>query len=465
MDLDDTIVAIASAPGGALRGVVRVSGPQAMLALDGCFLGENQPTLANIREPIVIRGNVRLGDVNRNLPGELYLWPDHRSYTGQPSAEFHTIGSTPLLEAMIRTLTQGAVRVARPGEFTMRAFLAGRLDLTQAEAVLGVIDATDRVQADAALRQLGGGVARPLHQLRDRLMNLLADLEAGLDFVEDDIAFVESAKIASELTAASNEVTTLLTDMRERSVSQHEFRIVMTGRPNVGKSSLLNALAGEQKAIVADLSGTTRDYVEHPIEIANRSCLLIDTAGRDEHSTPELSVSPHNELDLASQEAACTQVEEGHLQLLCIDASSPISEWDKNQLQTERDDRLVVLTKCDRASSQSVSSQPMVPDGISTSSETGEGLDELISAIANKLESVLNEQSRIVASTAARCHQSLANADVELSRALAATNDESGEEIVAFEIRQALHSLGEVVGSVYTDDILDRVFSRFCIGK
>ena len=206
--LDDTIAAIASTPNGAARGIVRLSGPSAMDVIARCFTSANRSVkLSHMRSARLVTGEINAG--GPRLPADLYLWPTRQSFTRQPIAEIHTFGSTPILEIIVRALCTAGARLAQPGEFTMRAFLAGRIDLMQAEAVLGVIDATDRRHLDTALSQLAGGLSRPLHRLRDDLLNLLADLEAGLDFVEDDIRFIAPDELARRLSDAAEQPHTL----------------------------------------------------------------------------------------------------------------------------------------------------------------------------------------------------------------------------------------------------------------
>ncbi|MCH7728162.1 MAG: 50S ribosome-binding GTPase, partial [Planctomycetes bacterium] len=278
-DLEDTIAAIASAPGGAFRGVVRLSGPDVANCLNRCFQPAESNAIRTAAGPIVVEGRVHLDDAFGDAPCDVFLWPTNRSYTRQPSAEIHTIGSPPLLDRVLSVVCASGARLAAPGEFTMRAFLAGRLDLTQAEAVLGVIDAASRTELDVALSQLAGGLAEPLNRLRDGLLDLLAQLEAGLDFVEDDIEFIRPEDLLEQMNSARDEVTGIIEQIAQREESASEFRVVLLGWPNVGKSSLLNALAGEATAIVSSQEGTTRDYVARRVQWRDIGCLLIDTAG------------------------------------------------------------------------------------------------------------------------------------------------------------------------------------------
>ena len=202
MHVDETIVAIASCPYGGLRGIVRVTGPDTVNCLRSIFRGNDDLSWWQVGRATRIPGAVLLAPPLGDAPCDLFLWPTERSYTRQPTAELHTLGASPLLQAVMKTVCQQGARLARPGEFTLRAFLAGRLDLAQAEAVLGVIDAVDDRQLEVALAQLAGGLSGPLTTLRDTLLNLCADLEAGLDFVDEDIQFISTEQLDRQLHAA-----------------------------------------------------------------------------------------------------------------------------------------------------------------------------------------------------------------------------------------------------------------------
>ena len=225
------------------------------------------------------RGRSAAGVNPRALPVLLYLWPTRRSYTGQPVVEIHAPGSPPLLEAVLADLFQRGVRPAAAGEFTLRAFLSGRIDLVQAEAVLGVIDAADTQHLTAALRQLAGGVSGRIARLRDGLMDLLADLEAGLDFVDEDIQFISRDEVVRRISAAEVEVDELLAQCESRMQSTGRVRVVLAGLPNAGKSTLFNALVGREAALISRTAGTTRDYLRGTVDWQGLAVELIDTAG------------------------------------------------------------------------------------------------------------------------------------------------------------------------------------------
>jgi tRNA modification GTPase len=445
-----------------------------------------------LASPSIIEGEVILPSIHSPLPCEVYLWPAGRSYTGQTVAEFHTLGSPPLLQSLLKTLCAAGARLAEPGEFTLRAFLSGRIDLTQAEAVLGVIDAADPRQLHAFLSQLAGGLADPLHRLRDELLELLAHLEAGFDFVEEDISFIASKEIERQLASAIERTTKLLEKMSSRNVAETAVKVVLIGRPNAGKSSLFNALTQKCGAIVSSIPGTTRDYLTAEFDLDGAKCQLIDTAGIESNLPSPLGghhevvgaggegsedVKSLEDIDLASQSASQEQHQLATIRILCLDSSSSINDWEREQLENaDPKTTLIALTKIDQEKNgersawtrrlnvdRDSSKDDLCP--IATSSATEEGI-ELLRAELRRAICVLDAgKSEVVAGTAARCRESLAAAEQSLRRALSLQNKKTGEEFVACEIRLALEELGRVVGAVYTDDVLDRIFSRFCVGK
>jgi len=450
---DDVITAIASAPGPANQGIVRVSGPETRSVLASCF-PEDTEALAAVTSPQCIAAHLHLHQDVAPLPCQVYFWPDQRSYTRQPSAEIYLAGSPPLLETTVEILCQHGARLAQPGEFTMRAFLAGRLDLTQVEAVLGVIDATSQRDLDIALTQLAGGLATPLHTLREELVTLLAHLEAGLDFVEEDIEFISSSELEHQLRQISDVMTTTLEQIQGRSDHNSQIRIVLRGSANVGKSSLLNALAGDAAALVGAEQGTTRDYVARHCKIKSLECVLIDTAGAtleitDDHVAQE------------AQQVALEQAAQATLEIFCLDGTRPPNAWEQQQLaKTPLPARIMVLTKADLAPKEPASSQ-----GIRTSSVTGQGLEELQQTIYQHLTQTSNHATNVVPDTLLRCRESLRLAGESIERARELNQVKQGDELVAAELRVALEELATVIGAVYTEDLLDRIFSRFCIGK
>ncbi len=449
--LDDTIVAIATAARGAERGIIRLSGPDAV-GYAAHFFSSPNPSWRAQPQAQVVGGSLRL-DAFREMPCELYVWPTIRSYTRQPVAEIHTIGSRPLLERVVVHLCQAGARLANPGEFTLRAFLAGRLDLPQAEAVLGVIDSESESQFQVAVGQLAGGLSGRLNVLRSDLLDLCADLEAGLDFVEEDIEFVSNATVIARLQQARAIVEELQQRMQTRATEIAVPQVVVTGLPNAGKSSLINAICGGKVAIVSSRPGTTRDYVSRTIEIQGLKCELMDTAGQE----PVTGDGP----DALAQGMAARSCDQAHFRLICVDSSREMLPAEMERLRHQRNDRdLWVATKSDLKTCR-----PQVAVDVCTSARTGEGIDDLKQELANRLEHDSSCAGETVSATAIRCHDSLQKCRESLRRAEDLADARCGDELTSAELRMALDSLGQIVGAVYTDDVLDRVFSRFCIGK
>lgn len=341
-------------------------------------------------------------------------------------------------------LSRGA-RHAEPGEFTLRAFLSGRIDLTRAEAVLGVIDAANPAALDAALEQLAGGLASPIARLRDRSLDVLAHLEAGLDFVDEaDVEPLGRAALALELAEGADELASLANRLQGRDRPDGLPRVVLVGPPNAGKSRLFNALLGGSHALVSAQAGTTRDYLSAPCDCDGLRVTLIDTAGLE---------SARGVIEDQVQALRALQAARADLLIDCHPAdadaqTSPGLPPDRPQLS--------ILTKADLA--------PDRADLLRTSASTGDGLPALRVLIAQTLHARLSEGDA-PASTSARCRDRLHRASNALRDARETLMLGGGDELVALDLRQAVDDLGHVIGAVVNDDILDRIFQRFCIGK
>ncbi|QDU27512.1 tRNA modification GTPase MnmE [Anatilimnocola aggregata] len=458
LEMDDTIVAIASATGGSYEGIIRLSGPATEKLLQQTLRSaptNRKKASATIQCLLLVRGS---DGVERSLPAIVYLWRTSRSYTRQPLAEIYLPGSPPLLDLAISALCAAGARLARPGEFTLRAFLAGRLDLTQAEAVLGVIEARDAAELQTALAQLAGGLSHRLAEVRNQLLDLLAHLEAGLDFVDEDIEFITRADLQTQVAAAATAVRAVAEQLQSRAeTSSTAPRVVLLGEPNAGKSSLLNALANEQAAIVSPMAGTTRDYLARLLVVSGKQFQLIDTAGIE-------TASNADQIGSDAQDHRQQQQAQADLEVVCIDSTQPVSLAVTKQLARSTQQRIVVLTKCDLDDGRHPNRFSLPSPALRTSATTGAGLNELRTAIVAALDLAPSE-SLAVPATAIRCSASLQAAAASLAAASDLANSGASEEWIAAELRLSLDELGQVVGAIYTDDILDRVFSRFCIGK
>jgi len=492
-DSRSTIVAIASSTAPAVRGIVRIAGEDAMAVLMAMLMHDSGATLPatiatlvsarraeslallqSAKRPCRIDITLDLGETLGLVAAVVLVWPTSQSYTGLPSVEIHTFGAAPILEAIVESAVRAGARPAGPGEFTMRAFLAGRLDLPQAEAVLGVIDATNREQLDAALTQLAGNVSAPLRRVRDDLLDLLADIEAGLDFVEEDIHFIDDESISTRLVAAADVIEQTMRQIASRHRSASTLDVVLRGLPNAGKSSLLNAIVGRNVALVSNIAGTTRDVVGVETSILGHSVRIHDTAGVE---------TVGDEISRQSQQAADDSQRTALLTLMCVDhrkaeaAPSHPGENISGDQSAEGDTAnsgrhvLGVATQCDDHGDEDEQTHSKRLESlrshgwIITSAVTGQGLDELMSRIGGILDAQTRSSELGVSATAARCGDSIRRAAAALQTATEMVHSGSGHEWVAGEIRLALSGIAEVTGEIYTDDILDRVFSRFCIGK
>jgi tRNA modification GTPase len=441
-DPHETIVALATAPGPGARAVVRLSGGASLRVARSLFHA-SEPIRPDARR--AYEGEVRLTGIFSPLPCALYYWPPPRTYTGQEMVELHTLSCPPLLDLLIAQCLGAGARAARPGEFTLRAFLAGKLDLTRAEAVLAVIEAGSRDELRQALAQLAGGVARPLQELREDLLDLLADVEAALDFSDEDIRFVGQEDLLKRLTRGLALVTLLRRQLDQRAVGERPFRVVLAGRPNAGKSSLFNALAGAPAALVSPEPGTTRDYLVRRLELGGAPVELMDTAGWH----PET-----NGIGREAQALGREQAEQADLVLLCLEGGGPPDEDELALLRQGAPPVVAVATKCDLAA-------PPV-DLPATSAVKGTGLGELRGLLAERARA---QRRPALAPSLSRCRHHVERCLNHLRQAHAFALHEEPPELLALELRCALEELGEMVGAVYTDDLLDRIFSRFCIGK
>jgi tRNA modification GTPase len=453
--LDDTIGALASAPGPAGRSIIRISGPDVLPSVERFFEPLDEPRWRSVRVAAAFEGFVTPAALRGRVPVVIYRWPCGHSYTGQSLVEIHAPGSPPLLEAVLASLFENGIRAAGPGEFTARAFLSGRIDLVQAEAVLAVIDANDHQHLQIALRQLAGGISKGLVRVRRELVELLADLEAGLDFVDEDIEFVGRHDVCRRLAAAEAEIGELLIQCQSRGQSTGRRRIVLAGLPNAGKSTLFNALLRCEAALVSDAAGTTRDYLRGEADWLGQAVELLDTPGWQA------------ERDAIMQEAHLlgqSQSEAAELIVWCSACDQTSADRDRESralAELRRDDLPLVFvrTKAD------LFEQSTATDGLLVSAFSGNGLADLVTQCVAALSGRQARANDLVGATAARCHESLFHSRESLARARSCVETRSGDELIALEIRDALEHLGRIVGTVYTDDILDRIFSRFCIGK
>lgn len=453
----DTIVAISSSAGDASRSIVRLSGPVswaiARRVVEG--LVESRPSRAfswRARVKTVFEGTGSLIEI----PCRLQFWPSGRSYTGQESVELHLDVTNVLAEAVSKACVGLGARHAEPGEFTLRSYLEGRIDLTRAEAVAGIFQANTSAQLEVALDQLAGGIGRNIDRLRNRILDLSAWLEATLDFVEEsDVDPISRNFVAEELRGFAWELDKLASIETKRDRSTSVRRIVLVGRPNAGKSQLFNVLCGSAgRALVSPTAGTTRDYLEAQVDLGDRrTAILVDTAG--ELETDE-------SIDFRSQTLGLRERLLADLYLICVPVDEPVENviFFESRLPANTP-RIVLRTKSDLVSPDTFGTE----ESLRISATTGAGIKDLRAKLRLALDQFEPETGSVVTGTRIRAGESLQSARRSLTHAAEALASGGGDELAAIDLRAAVEALDVVSGRDATEETLDRIFSRFCIGK
>ena len=454
----DTIVAIATPPGRGGIGVVRLSGPDAhavarRLIAHDAPLEPRHATFTLVRlpaSPLRGFGGTRNADTTNDIDHVVALYfPAPASYTGDDVVELSAHGSPVVLRAIVAAAIDRGARLAEPGEFTLRAFLNGRIDLTQAEAVADLIDAATPLQARAAFDQLQGTLTRAIGEIDAALFDLIARLEASVDFPEEGYHFVEAGELAAAIDRLIARLGALLVGARRGRLVREGLQIAIAGKPNVGKSSVFNALAGASRAIVADAPGTTRDLVTEVVDLDGLRVTLIDTAGLRETGD---AVEAEG-VDRARQAQVVSD-----LTLFIVDRSQRLDPEDI--LQSTDNKRLIVANKADLPPAW------RRDDTVEISAKTGEGLDALRTRIAQALDAEpLADRPEL---TNVRHIALVQRAHDALGRARAAALADGGslsEEFVLADLQDARAALEEIAGRRAPDDLLAHIFARFCVGK
>ena len=471
--LEDTICAIATPMGEGGIGIVRLSGPQALVVASQVVrLRSGKPLssvfshslhLADLVIPASGKRNVarvapKHPPVSDLLDEALVVYMKApRSFTAEDVVEIQSHGGSLVLGMICTVCIESGARMAEPGEFTKRAFLNGRLDLSQAEAVLDTIRATSSIGLNIAQRQLRGDLAQEVEQARTSLLTVLAHVEAGIDFAGEDISFLQHDELLRIVREACAVVQKLEATAQEGRILREGARVVILGRPNVGKSSLLNRLLKEERAIVTAIPGTTRDVIEESIDLDGVMIRLIDTAGlRD---TEDIVEQEGIKRTRAAQD-------EADLLLVVVDGSVPLTSDDRELLNAVRDRKhVVVLNKADLADTVETDSALAGHRVYVISAKTGLGVEMVKSALRAQLVSRGFEAAGSVTVTNVRHRDALRRAGESLGQALESVQCGMAGELVSIDLRAAADALGEITGVITTDEILGRIFSKFCIGK
>ena len=458
MNQTDTIAAIATAPGRGAIGIIRLSGPGAIAAVEGVFRPAGGAPLSRRPPRSLVLGPGTAG-AGRGLDSALATFsPGPGSYTGEDTAELHCHGSPVVLGLVLEALFAQGARQAGPGEFTRRAFLNGKLDLAQSEAVIDLIDAETPAAAHQAAGQLTGALSRRVEEIYRALVDLMAHFHAVLDYPDEDIDPLGAAEMESALALAAGNIRRLLSTYRRGQMLSQGLPCAIVGRPNAGKSSLLNALLGYDRAIVTPIAGTTRDTIEERLTLGGVLLRLIDTAGMRE------SQDQVEQLGVERSRAAARRAS---LVLAVVDGSRPLEEEDQEALALAAAAPMciVVRNKTDLPlCPQDFSPLPPGTPVVEVSSLTGEGLDQLELAIEELIPQEGEGEAGALL-TNARQADAARRAGECVERAQAALAAGVTPDAVLTDVEEALSALGELTGRSVREDVVSTIFRRFCVGK
>lgn len=452
---DDTIVALATAPGIGAIGVIRLSGTKSFEVMNAMFPSKNllEQTTHTIHVGLLKDGLEILDEV------VLSLYKSPKSYTGEDVIEISCHGSPFIQEKIIQAIAARGIRMAKPGEFTQRAFLKGKLDLAQAEAVADLIASNSEASRKAALHTMRGGFSSDLKQLRESLIRFSALIELELDFSQEDVEFADRTQFKALIASLNDTTRQLINSFKLGNVIKNGVQVAIIGKPNAGKSTLLNALLNENRAIVSDIAGTTRDTIEEVLNIEGVLFRLIDTAGIREHtqdSIEEIGVNKSKEKMRSAQ-----------IVLYLFDVQEmPVAELQQivADLQTEGIQYLLIGNKAETNHQEILQKFAAFEDCIFIAAKSNKNIEELKSKLVQKtVFGNIHSESTIV--TNARHHQALLQLAASLQEVEAGLNNNIPGDLLALDIRECLHYLGAITGQITNEDQLDFIFSKFCIGK
>ena len=461
MLMSDTIVALATPLGRSGIGVIRLSGNDS-LAIAEKLVGETDLTFTPRHAQLT-----QLVDHDSCEPIDQAIVTYYKapySFTGEDVVEISCHGSPMVLRQVVDVCLAGGARLAEPGEFTLRALANGRMDLTEAEAIRDLINAQTVASARQAVRQLRGEFSHKLQRLRDDLLDIIVVLESALEFVEDDLPEVQTKSLHDRLVKIRDEIQQIASTYKAGHLIREGLRVAIIGRPNVGKSSLFNALLGSERAIVTDIAGTTRDHLHERLTIGDIPVSLIDTAGLRE---------TQDAVEIIGVERSRRVMADADVVIVMLDASEPLTGEDLDTLSGVAElEHLVVFNKIDKISGDALRTEiaeflaehPAESPVIEVSAKTGSGLETLKRAILQPFKPEDGAATGFLVSDA-RHHDLLNRAAAEIDLSIGALNARSSEEITLIGLHNALRYLGQITGETTTEDMLTRIFSTFCIGK
>lgn len=453
--LDDTIAAITTPLGVGGVGIIKISGSQALLIIERLFKPFHASTSLTPR--YLHFGHIIQPDTSEAVDEVLVVYmPGPHSYTCQDIVEIQAHGGIVSIQAILQLVLSHGARIAEPGEMTLRAFVNGRIDLTQAEAVLDIIEAKTEAGLRLATQQLGGSVSSQVSQVRQLLVNTLAYLEATIDFVDEDIPLDD---IIPNLRNALSDIETLIKTADQGIIYRQGIRTAIVGKPNVGKSSLLNALLRGERAIVTDIPGTTRDTLEETANIGGIPIVLVDTAG--------IRTEPSDAVEQIGIERSQAALVQADLALLVIDQSQPLTnaDWEIEKLVRDKPS-LLIRNKADLPNMSAIPEAFLADTPhVQLSALTGQGLERLETEIVAQVTGnrVVTTDTAIVNNP--RHKALLVQAAAHTQSAIEAQQASLSSDLISIDVREAVDALGEITGETATEDLLNAIFSKFCIGK
>jgi len=468
MIVDDlTIAAIATAPGTGAIAVIRLSGKDAITICDKVFKSTKGKKQLSEQKPYTIHHGTILDD-NRAVDEVLVsIFKAPRSYTGEDIVEISCHGSQIIQQQMLELLVRKGARLAQPGEFTLRAFLNGKIDLSQAEAIADLISSSSEAARRVALQQMRGGFSSKLKELREQLLTFIALIELELDFSEEDVEFADRKQLNQLISEILAVIEKMINSFQLGNVIKQGIPVTIAGKPNVGKSTLLNRLLNEERAIVSEIAGTTRDTIEDTINLGGISFRFIDTAGLRHTS---------DTIESIGVERAYAKISQAKIILLIVDAQIGFEEIiqsveDIHKNLTSDQTLIVLVNKEDKADKEHINliisnlkkSHPNIYS-LAISAKAGHNIGQLTNTLVNISLHGQPETDEVIV-TNVRHYESLIKTKENLDETLEGIKNNLSSDLLAIDIRQAIHYIGEITGDITTDDILGHIFSKFCIGK
>lgn len=458
----DTICALATPPGSGPIAIIRISGPDTFKVCKKIFVPQNKKiNIAETKSHTVHFGNI--GDKNEILDeGLLTIFRNPHSYSGEDSAEISCHGSIYIQQKVLELLIENGIRLAKPGEFTMRAFLNGKFDLSQAEAVADLIASSSKYSHDLALNQMRGGFSEKIKTLRQQLLDFTSLIELELDFSEEDVQFADRKQLGELLEIIKEEINILTASFSIGNVLKKGIPVAIIGKPNVGKSTLLNAILNEEKAIVSEIPGTTRDVIEDTINIEGISFRFIDTAGLRNHT---------DEIERIGIERTYEKIEQAKVILFVFDISDctheevmEVIDDFKARVKDESKRLILIGNKTDMLVEAPKCFKYLVDhETIFVSAKRKENINLIVESLLKTVDREQIIDSTLVSNT--RHYEALTKAGEAIENIEKGLSEGIPSDLMTIDIHSALHHLGEITGEITTDEILGNIFGKFCIGK